>query len=79
MKDFTTLKKNDNGGFTLTRTISEVHTEEEINNMISNLEHSVEQSKDIIEVSEVRLAILREALEKGYAEGDTSIAPMKAV
>jgi hypothetical protein len=78
MKDFTTITRLENGTFEMTRTISEIWTAEELKKQLANLEHSKEQALDVLEVSDIRINVLKEALEKGYGEADTRVVPIKS-
>lgn len=79
MKDFTTIKKLDNGKYMITRVLEGEHDEADIKAQISSLEHSMEKAEDVIEDTSRRLSLLRAAMETGYAEGDTTMLPMKPV
>lgn len=78
MKDFTVLKAVDNGKyFEVNRSITEKVSRTDLDEQLKRLEHQREVLSDQLEAIELRIDLVRRALENGEAEGDTTIAGLK--
>ena len=77
MKDYTRIKDQKNGNFVIQRELTEEVTKEDLEQQLQKLEHTKEQMLDELETIDVRIDVIKTALEKGYSEGDTTLARMR--
>jgi len=74
MKDYTIIEKDEiKGVFRVSRELSDEISQENVQEQIAKLEHKKEVLEDELDAINVRLDLLKEALEKGRAEADTTL------
>jgi len=77
MRDYTKINRLEDGKFELCRELVEMVSEADLKEQLMKLEHQKEALIDQISSVDIRINLIKIALEQGKASGDTTMAGIR--